>query len=106
MGGSDWRNRLTGSVGHIYLVFIHVAMKFNVVYILLTGTFYMNYMNVAFWLGHWSYSGEKHSDYEHHHGALGPGLQPCTEFTVDLREEIKYVSSYQREIQMLTDDQW
>lgn len=29
-------------------VFIHVAMTLNVVYILLTGTFYMNYMNVAF----------------------------------------------------------
>lgn len=44
----DGRNRLTGSVGHICFVFINVAMKLNVVYILLTGTFYMNYMNVAF----------------------------------------------------------
>lgn len=91
---------------YFFFVFIHVAMTLNVVYILLTSTFYMNYMNVAFWLGHWSYSGEKHSDFEHHHGASGPGLQPCTEFTVDVREELKSVSSYQREIQMLTDDQW
>lgn len=47
----------------------------------------------------------RNTDYEHHHGAQGPGLQLCTEFTVDLREEIKSTSSYQREIQMLTDDQ-
>lgn len=64
LGGSDWWNWLIGSVGYIYLVFIYVIMKFNVVYILLIGIFYMK---VGFWFGYWSYSGEKYFDYEYYY---------------------------------------